>query len=326
MNKKPPYEYISNLADMIKGFINEKHLFGYRFTVQERWMRQFDRYCTDLHILAAELTVNHLESFCSRNPGESHMTRQQRLSMMRQFAAYIQKNGYSIDIPETPVKVFSYPKRIPYIFTEAELKSFYIQVDNWHITSQSRGHRKQMDPIIFRMVYGCGLRIMEALCLRITDVDFRNNTLYLYDSKNGRDRIVPMAESLSERCCIYTKQIQKFRRSDDYFFPGISPGSHISHESTYKRFLEYLWKAGIARTGHGPRIHDLRHTFCVHRLKYWVLSGSDLTNLLPYLAAYLGHVDFRGTEYYLRLTADLYPDLVSMLEQAHGYIVPKAGV
>lgn len=325
MKNKLPYEYTSSLANMIKGFIDEKHLSGYRFTVQERWMKQLDKYCADLSILSGELTVDLLKNFCNRNPDESQMTRQQRLCMVSQFAKYLQKNRYSIGIPETPVKVFSYPKRIPYIFTEAELKALYIQIDNWETTSQSRGYRKQMDPVIFRMVYGCGLRIMEALRLRITDVDFKSNTLYIYDSKNGRDRIVPMSESLSERCRIYSGQLQKFGKPNDYFFPGFSTSSHISHESTYKRFREYLWKAGIPHSGHGPRIHDFRHTFCIHRLKYWVLSGRDLKNLLPYLAAYLGHADFRGTEYYLRLTADLYPELISILEHAHGYIIPKAG-
>lgn len=65
-----------------------------------------------------------------------------------------------------------------------------------------------------------------------------------------------------------------------------------------------------------------RHTYCVHRLKVWVREGGDLTNLLPYLAVYLGHADFRGTEYYLRLTADLYPEMIATLERAHGAIIP----
>lgn len=62
-----------------------------------------------------------------------------------------------------------------------------------------------------------------------------------------------------------------------------------------KEFLEreYLWEAGISHSGHGPRIHDLRHTFCVHCLKRWVLSGKDILNLMPYLSAYLGHADFQ---------------------------------
>ncbi|SDF84747.1 tyrosine-type recombinase/integrase [Sporomusa acidovorans] len=231
MKNKPPYEYISNYANMIKGFIAEKHLSGYRFTVQERWMKQLDRYCADLNIQAGELTVDILEGFCNRNPSESQMTRQQRLRMVCHFTEYLRKNGYNIGTPEAPVKVFSYSKRIPYIFTEAELKSLYNQIDNWETTPQSRGYRKQMDPVIFRMVYGCGLRIMEALRLRIADVDLKSNILYIFNSKNGRDRIVPMSESLSERCRLYWEKMRKFEEPNDYFLPGISNGNHISHEN-----------------------------------------------------------------------------------------------
>jgi len=46
---------------------------------------------------------------------------------------------------------------------------------------------------------------------------------------------------------------------------------------------------------------------------------------MPYLAVYLGHSDFRGTEYYLRLTADLYPDIISKMEVQSGYIIPERG-
>ena len=59
------------------------------------------------------------------------------------------------------------------------------------------------------------------------------------------------------------------------------------------------------------RLDFLRHSYCVYCLKKWVLSGEELTNLMPYLATYMGHTDFRGTQYYLRLTADLYPDIIA---------------
>ena len=67
----------------------------------------------------------------------------------------------------------------------------------------------------------------------------------------------------------------------------------------------------------------IRHVFAVHCLKKWVLSGEELTNLMPYLAAYMGHTDFRGTQYYLRLTADLYPDIIAKTEALYSYLIPE---
>jgi len=69
----------------------------------------------------------------------------------------------------------------------------------------------------------------------------------------------------------------------------------------------------------------LSHNFAVSCLKKWVLSGEELTNIMPYLAAYMGHADFRGTQYYLRLTADLYPDIISHTEAEFGYTIPEGG-
>ena len=67
-------------------------------------------------------------------------------------------------------------------------------------------------------------------------------------------------------------------------------------------FLKFLSLAGIPHPQGGPRVHSFRHTFCVHRLKIWVLDKKDITALFPYLCAYI------------RLTADLYPDIIHKTE------------
>lgn len=167
---------------------------------------------------------------------------------------------------------------------------------------------------------------MEALKLKISDLNLTDGVLSINNSKNGRSRLVPMADSLIEKCRCYIEKMHPYAESDAYLFPGRDEGTHISSTSTYKRFREYLWKINIPHTGNGPCIHDFRHTFCVHRLKKWLISGYDITNMMAYLSAYLGHVDFRGTEYYLRLTSDLYPELISILENSHGRIIPKGGM
>ena len=55
----------------------------------------------------------------------------------------------------------------------------------------------------------------------------------------------------------------------------------------------------------GPRIHDLRHAFVVHRMTAWYRQGINPQNRLPYLAAYLGHRDIHSTLVYLTITQEL---------------------
>ena len=70
--------------------------------------------------------------------------------------------------------------------------------------------------------------------------------------------------------------------------------------------------------GRGPRVHDFRHTFAVRGLEAWYLEGADLNAKLPVLSAYLGYLSMTGTQRYLQLTADLFPDLGKRLEQPFG--------
>ena len=70
------------------------------------------------------------------------------------------------------------------------------------------------------------------------------------------------------------------------------------------------------------RLHDMRHTHCVHCLRRWVLQGADLAAYLPVLKTYMGHYSFQDTAHYLRLTAELFPDITAKTERAFGDIIP----
>jgi integrase len=92
-------------------------------------------------------------------------------------------------------------------------------------------------------------------------------------------------------------------------------------------FRGLLQKCGIARHKRtGPRIHDLRHTFAVHRLLAWYRDGQNVNARLPALATYMGHVDISSTHIYLQPTAEL---LEQVNQRFHNYylhnIDPKGG-
>ena len=60
-----------------------------------------------------------------------------------------------------------------------------------------------------------------------------------------------------------------------------------------------------ARGYRGPRLHDLRHTFAVHRLEEWYRGGEDVTSKLGVLSTYLGHVSIASTQRYLTMTTEI---------------------
>lgn len=59
----------------------------------------------------------------------------------------------------------------------------------------------------------------------------------------------------------------------------------------------------------------------MHVLRKWVREGRDLTTALPYLPAYMGHAVIRSSQYYLRLTSELYPDIIASLEQNYRWLI-----
>ena len=90
-------------------------------------------------------------------------------------------------------------------------------------------------------------------------------------------------------------------------------------------FRKLLKTCGIPFIGgnHGPRVHDLRHTFAVHSLMQQVRAGADIYCALPILSVYLGHKTLSGTERYVRLTQEMFPDIINLEESVSSYVFPS---
>lgn len=135
-----------------------------------------------------------------------------------------------------------------------------------------------------------------------------------------------MAESLNLRCKAYILTVHK-GHSPDYPFFFKRDGSKYTVNNIEKHFREMLWFAGIPYRGqkNGPRVHDIRHTFICHRLNTWAHEKADLMTLLPILSKYVGHTGVPSTQWYLKLTAEAFPDVLEAMEQLTGQVFPTIG-
>lgn len=317
---KESYQYKSDMAELLQCYLTEKQMTGFKFEKQGRELERFDDYYYRNGYRGVKLTKPMIDRFIYGTIYEKPSTHYNKEILLNSLAEFLTRQGDAVYA--APIK--SAPKRrcahIPYIFSKEELKRLFLAIDKYPQTTLT--NRNSVDPVLFRLLYGCGLRVSEALNLQLKDIDLKTGAITILHAKNNKDRLVPIAESLIERFQKLLSKLHTFSDKSTYFF--ISPtGGRLDDTTVYRRFRDYLLMADISHTQHGPRVHDLRHSYCVHCLKKWVLSGEELTNLMPYLAAYMGHTDFRGTQYYLRLTADLYPDIIQKTEVASGYLIPK---
>ena len=90
-------------------------------------------------------------------------------------------------------------------------------------------------------------------------------------------------------------------------------------------FRLILHHAGISWTGnhHGPRIHDLRHSFSVYAMEKMTREGADMYHSMPILSTYLGHKAPQSTEHYVRLCKAMFPELVEKVEFINQHVYPK---
>jgi integrase len=311
----------SILGILIAGFIEEMRACGYKYIKGASLLKHFDAFVAKRNLVNEELPKKIVLAWTKKRQNEKVSTRNGRISTIRGLANYMVRLGFKAYIYPPCAESIGRYSYVPYIFSKQELKRIFTICDSYPVSDFSC-NRHHMLPLLFRILYGCGLRISEALNLNLSNVNLTQGTLFIRDTKFNKERIVPMADTLAKRCRTYAKKVHKYSSPVSFFFPSPYGGTY-SQSTVYHLFREILWKAGVSHSGKGPRLHDLRHSFSVHCLKKWVLGKEDITNLLPYLSAYLGHVDLRGTQHYLRLTADLYPEIIASVEDKFSSMVPE---
>jgi site-specific recombinase XerD len=174
--------------------------------------------------------------------------------------------------------------------------------------------RSPLLPLTFKtlllVLYAAGLRPSEGLRLRFCDVDLDERVLTIWDTKFFKSRLVPIGTQLNSKLKSFARARQLLPMPDgprSLFFAS-QTGDTISLKRLEKVFARLRAHAGIQREPQArwqPRLHDLRHTFAVHRLIAWYREGADVQACLPLLAVYLGHVNISGTQAYLTMTSEL---------------------
>lgn len=158
--------------------------------------------------------------------------------------------------------------------------------------------------LVVALLFSCGLRIGEVISLDVGDYDPREGVLKIRKTKFGKTRLVPASSSMRRMIDDYLE------RRNEIAVPTNSESALIwspyngrpSREFMKIALMRLMRKAGI-KPLHGrcgPRIHDLRHSFAVHRLLEWYQEGKDVPLLMPSLSTYLGHINIQSTQHYLQ--------------------------
>ena len=295
-----------SIDELVTHYIAFRRTLGARFRIQEDWLRSFCR-AVGPQTPIAQIGADVVAAFLAGS-GPITSTWFQKHQALKGFFRFAISRGHLTKAPLPAVLPKHPPSFVPYIYTQDELRQLLDAIPS------SQHYNVVIEPNTLRaillLLYGTGLRVGEALALSVADVDLPNALLIVRDTKFFKSRLVPIGQQLVGVLAEYDRQRAVRHAEDDTgsrFFLGRlgKPIQLRTIDDTFRRLREH---AGIGRldgASYQPRLHDLRHSFAVHRLTEWYRQGEDVQRLVYHLSVYLGHTSLAGTQVYLTMTPEL---------------------
>jgi len=307
---KPENCLESHLAAPIRRFIHLRQLSGTDYHTQARLLLYFDRYLVTQKVTGSRLTRQIVEAYEKTLSHLMPRVRGNRMCVVRQLCAYLSQSDPHAYVPESLRAPSSQASFVAYIYTEDEVRALLMAAVRLTPLGALRGPTYQT---LLGLLYTTGIRIGEAIALNLADFHRDDALLYIEEGKFRKSRWVPLSPSTGVALSRYVERRRQSKpnAADAPLFLN-QRGHRLQHCTVNHCWHDLLKECGITCQAHnGPRLHDLRHSFAVHRLLAWYRDGRDINARLPWLATYMGHVDIRSTQVYLQPTTEL-------IEQVNG--------
>lgn len=292
-------ELKSKFGNDLRGFISLKEAFGNEKKAFLPHLRSFDVFCCmqypESEYLTREIILAWLakKGETSQNRSESHI--------IRQFGIYLTAIGKPAYVIQSNF-VLSKSDFTPYIATNAELLAFFEATDSLKY-SKHNPNAHIIAPVLFRLLYTCGLRPNEGRELKTQDINLQTGEIIIRHNKQHKERIVVMSDDMLRLCNAYNAYRKILSCESVYFFPAFKD-KPFSNQSLW-RLHRICWK--IANPGVPEdklpsfRPYDFRHCFASRIIQRWLDEGREIESMISYLRAYMGHVTFNSTIYYVHL-------------------------
>lgn len=248
---------------------------------------------------------------------------------IRQLLLFLINNGYSCFVPKTIASKDTY---VPYLYTDKEIEDIFKVADSFTaphaVKNKFIGYEM---PLLLRLLFCCGMRVGEAINIRVGDIDFERNLFILRVTKKYKQRMVPFGNGLSEIIYLYCIAMGILNNSEAYLFPENDIYVHISANSVGNYYRIIRKKAGInslqhIKNGRGACLHCFRHTFAVRSFAQNERRGISSRDSVPFLSTYLGHDSLYETEKYLKYSGDCFENTLTKFESFAGDLFPEVDI
>lgn len=290
------------MVSLAREYLAHRRQLGFKLKTSELILLQFARFADrDGH--RGSLTTDLVLRWATRDGEHSLRYQSMRLSIARGFARYLATRDAKTVVPDQRLLPGRFERNQPHIYTDEQLRQLITSAAEFRAIDSLRPHTYAT---VFGLLASTGLRISEALALRVEDVDLDHGVLHIRRTKFRKSRLVPMHSTVTNAMRRYRVRRDRTSRSTAWFFPG-RHGKPLPYSSVRNAFGRLRTKHGWRSNGalSSPRIHDLRHAFACRRLLAWYRTGIDVDQVIASLSTYLGHGKVTDTYWYLTGTGEL---------------------
>lgn len=240
------------------------------------------------------------------SPGE----RSRRLKVVIRFAHYIRAEDDRHEIP--PDGIFGHHKkrRVPFIFSPMDISQLIREAMRLGPAGSIRPHTYAT---LFALLSATGLRVSEALALRMDDIT--SDGLVIRKTKFRKSRLVPLHTTAVAGLDRFLAFRRNVTGSDDHLFVSLR-GHGFRYETVRSVFHALVHAAGIKcdPNRRKPTIHALRHTFAVRALEACPIDRDHVGRHILALSTYMGHAHVADTYWYIEATPQLLGDIAKAWE------------
>jgi integrase len=288
---------VSSLRQALEDYLRMRRALGYKL---ERPGRQLGQFVTYLEETGAQtVTIENAVAWATQPAEADPSYWSERLSLVRQFARHLQTIDPACEVPPARLLPYGSRRAIPYPYSREEIAALMRVAAELPSPPMAATYRT----LLGLLAVG-GLRLGEAIGLDRDDVDARHGLVRVVNSKFGKSREVPLAESAMRALGSYSRRRDQLcpQPTSEAFF--LSTAGTRLHRANVQRVFSRL-KREVGLTPRSPRcrprLHDLRHRFAVNTLIDWYHAGVDVQALLPLLSTYIGHSEPSDTYWRPRL-------------------------
>ena len=289
----------TTLQAAVQRYLKERRQLGFELTAPATELMRFARFA-DARGHAGPLTRElQLEWARQHVRRTSTVTAARRIEILRPFAAYYRQFEVDTEVLPTNALGRGHRRLTPHIYTDEEIGELLQHTER---LAPVGGLRPMMYRTLFGLLAAVGLRISEALKLRVGDIDLDDATITVRETKFHKSRCLPIHASVVRALTEYRRMRDRHADADSgapFFVSGT--GGFLRRdtvENVFKRMRSRLgWRA---RGDHvHPRLHDMRHTMVVRRVQLWHEAGVSVEHAMFWLCTYLGHAKITDTYWYL---------------------------